>query len=261
MKINIEKIKPAFLVVKRIFPYWKAELSILLICVGSIMFVRMVDFSGTTADHIVAMDNTFVLDNFNKEVYKEQESQFSINNPDKENPVITADVKKYDTSEMCFIGGQRFHKIKEVILSDSQFVTDENANLSWFNSTAKTQVASLGEKANMCVVSLGLNDLENVDKYVETLNQWSEGSDKGFVFVTIGYVNETMSNGITNQQIESFNNTMKEKLNKNWKIVDLYQYTKEKAMIPTSQFDYEIDHLANIFAWLISEISNQTFNN
>ena len=75
------------------------------------------------------------------------------------------------------------------------------------------------------IINLGVNDLGNIDKYIDYINNYS---DKANLFVcTVGPVDENKekSHGysVENSKIESFNMNMIAKLNKNIGIIEVYK--------------------------------------
>jgi hypothetical protein len=152
--------------------------------------------------------------------------------------------------------------MQSVIVTDSQFIVDSNANFDWLKTSAKETFESLGDDIKVCVVSLGLNDLDKAESYASFMNKWAKDSqDIQFVFVNIGAIDESQCTYATNNKIKDFNIVIGSKLSKNWKVIDLYQYVEENNIQATDGVNYSIGDLANIFSWLVSSVSSQEKGN
>lgn len=252
-----QKMVPIFHVIKKIFPYWKMELSVLMVGILGVAVAWTINNTATVTKEMEIMNSEFVVSDNDQEVYKEQQSQFSINNPDQEEPILTSEEKAYQTSQLCLIGNQIFSSMQSVLLTDTKFLAASDGNIAWFNETVKEKINLSESSQSVFLVSLGLNDLDKASDYVVSLNDWvSEHADKEFLFVTITPIDETRYHNATNESIQAFNTAMKNGLNESWEVIDLYQYIIDNNIQTTDGINYSISNLANMFSWLVNSVAN-----
>lgn len=243
---------------KKIFPHWLCELSLLALFVGIIGVSFTLDKTAPLSLELSLVNSNVVLDESGKEIFKNQQSQFSINNPEQENPIVTSKENLINTSKICFVGDSRFYTMQNVLLTDVSFITEQNANLEWLNSVSKTSIETYGDKIDIFVVSIGLNDIENSDAYLKTLNDLANNNEnKNFIFVNVAPIDEEKYSNVTNKQIESFNKEIKKNINQKWRVIDLYQYVVDNKLKTADGSNYAIGDLANMFSWIIDSISKE----
>ena len=243
---------------KKIFPHWLCELSLLALFVGIIGVSFTLEKTAPLSLELSLVNSNVVLDENEKEIFKNQQSQFSINNPEQDNPIITSKESLINTSKICFIGDSRFSEMQNVLLTDASFITEQNANLEWLGSTSKTVIDTYGEKIDIFVVSIGLNDIENSDSYLKILNELANNNEnKNFIFVNIAPIDEENYSNATNKQIENFNKEINKNINQKWRVIDLYQYVLDNKIKTIDGINYSIADLANMFSWIIDSISKE----
>lgn len=129
---------------------------------------------------------------------------------------------------IVWVGDSRTVGMKNNIDGENNFwVAQTGEGYKWFTEKAIYQAKhALKEGEGYTVVfNLGVNDLDNVDKYIDTLNELQDGewSNAGQIIVlSVNPVDETKHKNVKNKQIEEFNNKMKTKLKKKIKYVDTY---------------------------------------
>lgn len=129
---------------------------------------------------------------------------------------------------IVWVGDSRTVGMKNSIDGENNFwVAQSGEGYKWFTEKAIYQAKhALKEGEGYTIVfNLGVNDLDNVDKYIDKLNELSEGewSNAGQIIVlSVNPVDETKHKGVKNKQIEEFNNKMKTKLKKKIQYVDTY---------------------------------------
>lgn len=252
------QVPSIFKTAKKIFPNWISELSFWILCVCVIMLSFTLNKTAPLSLELSLVNSGVVLDENGKEVLKNQHSQFSINNPEQDNPIVTSKENVINTSKVCFIGDAMFSSMKSVLLTDASFSADENANLEWFNTTGKASIESCSKSIDTFVVSIGMNDIDNKDKYIEALNAFAnENEDKNFIFVNIAPIDESKNTSITNKQIEIFNKEIQKELNQKWRVIDLHKYVVENDFNIVDGTRYSIGDLANIFSWIVNSISKE----
>lgn len=167
-------------------------------------------------------------------------------------------IVEYQTSQMCFIGDSRTVHMEGAVLTDAHFIAKSSMGLDWFNDTASVKFASIADKVEICVVALGINDIRNVDAYIERLNKFAEEyPNKIMIYANLGPVNESLYTGIPNSSLEKFNNKMKDGLSDKWQIIDQYTYLAAEGFNSDDGLHYSFQDSAKIFAWMVDSIKTQ----
>jgi hypothetical protein len=166
---------------------------------------------------------------------------------------------EYQTSQMCFIGDSRTVAMCNAVLTDVHFIAKESTGLNWFNTTASVEFDKIQDDIELCVMALGINDIDNVNAYVESMNSFAEQyPDKLFVYANLGPVDESKYSVISNKDIEEFNNKILLGLSDRWQVVDLYTYLSVEGFNSSDGLHYSHQDSARIFAWIVDSVKNQT---
>ena len=206
------------------------------------------------------LDLNNVIDTENELIEQSQKSdlpvQFEVNNSIPEPTTMI----EFPTSQMCFIGDSRTVGMKNAMMTDAQFIAKESVGLTWFHDEARPAFDQIKNNIEICAVSLGINDLANVDTYIAELNSFADTyPDKIFVYINVAPIKESDSTQIKNQQIEEFNQKMKDGLSENWQIIDQYGYaTKYGYDMAADGIHYSSEQYAKTFAWLVDELKSQS---
>lgn len=93
-----------------------------------------------------------------------------------------------------------------------------------FLKNSVPDVTSKISKGDNIVVNMGVNDIGNVDKYIELLNSLveNEWKDANVYYMSVNPVIDSTSRYVKNSQIESFNEKMKSSLDESITWIDTY---------------------------------------
>ena len=262
----------------RIFPHLFTEIACVIIIVSTLIIAACLTSTATTGQEIELMNpstepsigSTEATENIvptNPAVPTEPTEddpvasapQIDFEVDATEGPTTTTQIIEYQTSQMCFIGDGRVLSMQDSVITDTYFITKSSANLTWFNDAASIEFQQIAEKVGLCVVSLGINDIEHVDAYIDILNKFAEQyPDKVFVYVNLGPVNEELCAGLTNVSLEEFNDKMLQGLSDRWQIVDQYTYLATEGFSTNDGLYYSHQDSAKIFVWIVNAVKNQT---
>lgn len=163
----------------------------------------------------------------------------------------------YETSEICFIGGARIKSMESVVSTDASFITTDDDTVEWLGSEAEKELKTK-EKIKLCIVCVGISELDKSTAYSQVLNKWSSLFPKiSFVLLNIGPVDESISQEITNEQIEKFNKLLQKKMNSKWKILDQFEFLSEDSIETKDGLIYSNNLNENLFNWIISQTKNE----
>lgn len=131
-----------------------------------------------------------------------------------------------------FIGDSRTVGMCQSVSIDSnaECIAEIGKGYSWLANEKLGEIKSkLTEHPNSnVVINLGVNDYYNINNYIDLYNELSRSYPNAkFVIVSVTHVTDTESKNIKNKDIESFNNSLKNGLNKNITYCDIYSYIKD----------------------------------
>lgn len=164
----------------------------------------------------------------------------------------STNIKSKNTcNNFIFVGDSRTVAYSGIVdTKDYDFVTfiaEISKGYDWFNSEALNKIEEKLDdnksKYNV-VLNLGINDLQNIDKYIKAYNDLASKYDNhNFYVVSVNRVDSKKMtkfgySNISNSQIESFNNKLKTSLSKNIHFIDSYSYFKNKTVQTTDGLHY-----------------------
>ncbi|MBE5934703.1 MAG: hypothetical protein E7262_02780 [Lachnospiraceae bacterium] len=155
-------------------------------------------------------------------------------------PTTTPTITNDGISNFVFIGDSRTVAIKSTIGENKHsWACEVGKGLNWMESTGVPSVENKISKGTAVIILMGINDLHNVNKYIEYINQkaaaWSTKGAKTY-FVSVNPINEATYTYFKNTEVENFNSKMKAGL-QNVGYIDTYNYLK------TTSIDYTKDGL------------------
>ena len=129
----------------------------------------------------------------------------SINKSETLCSVSKEDVEK----SLLFIGDSRTVQMNNYLTNTSYYIAEGSQGYNWFINTAKSEMSNLLNTNNdikYIVIALGVNDLGNIDSYINLYNSLvSEYSNYEVYFLSVNPVDNSKSKYVNNSQIEDFN--------------------------------------------------------
>lgn len=250
---KIAKIKVGF---KKVFPHVSSEITVLALILAVLIFAATLGATATFDQEKELMDKMQEMLHAT-EPPPTQYAEFEV--VASEPPKVATQTIEYPTSQMCFIGDSRTVQMDIAVVTDVKFIAKGSMGLEWFNDTASVEFEKIQNDIGLCVVALGINDIHNVDRYIERLNEFAEQyPDKVLVYVNLGPVDETRYTGIPNSSLEKFNDKMRDGLSDRWQILDQYAYLTEDGFGSGDGLHYSARDSAKIFAWIVDNVKTQT---
>lgn len=165
------------------------------------------------------------------------EALFGLTGSKENNPNSTNHSAEYSQAEiersLLYLGDSRTNGLKQSLNNDEiTFIAKDGAGYNWYISEAKTELQNKIEtdKPKFVVLALGVNDLHNVDNYINAYNSLiSEYENVNFFVLSVNPVDENVarsygSTTVTNNDIKSFNDKLKNAFND--KYIDAYSQIK-----------------------------------
>ena len=248
--------------IKTTFPHITTEIIIFTMLASIIAFSFSFNRTATISNEIsfMAKEEVEVSDVEVENIVDEnQEVEFEVNDSEPSGTIVQDEQDVYQSNQICFVGDDRVVDMKNAILTDTRFIAKEAADVEWLQTECFDEFQSIANSVSVCVVSLGINDLFNVDDYIVTLNDMAtRNPDIKFVFSNIGPIDDDKTSlGFTNENIELFNQKMKDGLNESWRVFDTYAYMVEKGYETTNGVQYSLDNSAGLFVWLLNGASSK----
>lgn len=244
---NLNKIFPHLLI--------EAALAVTIICLP--WYASGLHFTATTGQEMTLMNQNASYNPTINQWAEDTEGSSNMVITGIEETVTTKEIT-FAESQMCFIGDSRLQEMQNSVTTNTLFITGENVGLNWFVTDASTAYHNNGQK-EICVVALGVRDITRATDYISVLNEFANKyTNKYFVFVTVGPVDESKYTEVTNAEIEAFNKTVVEGLNTRWQIVDLNQFVHEHEFATQDGLHYSTKDYIETFAWIVNSVKTQT---
>ena len=133
-----------------------------------------------------------------------------------------------------------------------------NADLTWFKDNANELYKY---KHTTIVINIGLQDMNNIQKYIETFNAMPDDFVKNnyIYFMSINPVDEALeksseSGTYKNKMIENFNNALKANLRNDVYFIDMYSYMQEHGFATFDGIVYDAATNEMIYDRLLATI-------
>ena len=150
--------------------------------------------------------------------------------------------------KILYIGDSRTVGLRDEISNNHniEFVCKVGQGLNWFKKqNLKDKII---DKDTLVLINLGVNDLGNLNKYIDYINELNVYNN--IYFISVNPVNETTERkygySIKNSSIEDFNKKMKE----NFNYIDTYSYLVENGFSSKDGIHYTRDTYLKIYNFI-----------
>ena len=167
-----------------------------------------------------------------------------------------------NVSKYIFVGDFRTSGMQQAVNTNSysSWITQSDADYKWLNKTASKKIEKEIKENCAVIISLGFNDLDNVNKYISKINSLAKKwKDKG---VTVYFSSIGPTSGSSkkmNDAIQTFNNKMKNGLN-NVGFIDIYSTLKNEGFSTKDGKKYSDSTYQKIYNKIKDSISSGTKN-
>lgn len=163
--------------------------------------------------------------------------------------------KTYDT---IIVGDSRTVGTLQIVSANNvAFICEVGQGYNWLKDKAQYDVKKYAKPNCKVVFNLGVNDIKNVDKYLELYTELSNSKELqgcALYFETVNPVRETYDHP-TNKQINEFNKTLTSKLPSKFSVVDTNSKCVRDGYNTTDGLHYSTSSTKAIFDCLMSELS------
>jgi cell wall-associated NlpC family hydrolase len=143
-------------------------------------------------------------------------------------------------SSLIYVGDQRMINLQSSLNnSNISFITSSDGNYSWLYGTAEGAInSSVTDKEKFVVLALGLNDLNDIDNYINEYNALiTKNSKANFYVLSVNPVDDSKATTITNSSIETFNSKLKSTFGE--KYIDTYSVLESSYVTLDDGISYD----------------------
>lgn len=163
---------------------------------------------------------------------------------EQKDKTISKEGVDYEDCNYVFLGDSRFVGMSNCKQSNDIFICKVGEGYNYFCKN----INNISEN-DIVIIGFGVNDLGNIDKYIELANSLTNE----VYYLTINPVDEQKEreNGysITNQQIDEFNNKLKENAI-NYKVIDTNSYLKQNGYSTVDGLHYDNVTYTKIYEYI-----------
>ena len=158
--------------------------------------------------------------------------------------------EKDSTSELTiYVGDSRTVGMESVMDNGEIIIAKIGEGYGWYKSSAEDKlIAALNDNSDKTIsviFNLGVNDLHNAQKYVEAINELSKAyPDVGFSYMSVNPVETTT---VSNNQINTFNDTIKKMLDDSVSYIDAFTYLVDNGYDTVDGLHYTKETYKDIY--------------
>lgn len=167
-----------------------------------------------------------------------------------------------NNSKIYMLGDSRFVGMQQFDSDDSSLHIYHAKVSEGYSYLTKTwnQIKDLPQKDDYIIINFGVNDLGNINKYIEFINNMTEETDAKIIFMTVNPVDEIKeaSHGYTikNSEVNDFNIKFVENCNDNIYIIDTNSYLNKEGFSTQDGIHFSKSTYEDILNYLNLYIQN-----
>ena len=139
--------------------------------------------------------------------------------------------------------------------SEYKWIAKVGEGYNFFSTTAVPEIESSIGEGTRVILNFGVNDLYDADKYVARINDRIDswlGAGAVVYYAAVTPVGESAS--ITNEEICTFNDTLREGLDERIIWLDGYTYLMENGFSTPDGLHYEYDTYRRLYAFYLTQL-------
>lgn len=164
-------------------------------------------------------------------------------------------IKESNYNKFIFFGDSRFVGMQMFASADDSFVANVGMGYDYLIQNLDNIENNYTDKS-VIIVEFGINDLYNINKYIDKINELSEKYNICYLTIYPIDENKAKNNGysITNYDIDNFNEELKNGLNENISIIDTNNYLKTIGYNTIDGIHYDDDTYKIIYDYIKNNI-------
>jgi len=156
---------------------------------------------------------------------------------------------------VIFVGDSRTCQMHDAVGdTGAVFIAEYAQGYKWFTENALARIDALVVPGTKVVINLGVNDLNNIEQYINTVNNWTYVWTQRGATVYYATVNPIWDNEIkTNAQVNAFNQRLIAGL-KGVRIIDTNTFLTMSGYKLVDNWHYDAATYAKIYYYLLSQL-------
>ncbi len=156
---------------------------------------------------------------------------------------------RYDIADCIFVGDSRTVGMSDIIDDNATVIAKTGQGYDWLVNTADNTIRAALQDKTVLFFNLGVNDLDNADKYIDYLHSLqSDFPTLQIFYISINPVKNTV---VTNAQIEAFN---KKVCNAGFSFIDINTYLQTTGFQTTDGLHYTAETSARIYHRILDTV-------
>ncbi len=159
---------------------------------------------------------------------------------------------------IVFLGDSRTVQLEQAVDYDRSFcffVAEVGMGYDWMRSTGAPEADGYVTDKTAVIINMGVNDLDNAERYAARVNDlaasWSQRGAKVW-YMSVNPVGSKAA--VTNEQINAFNSTMKEKLDPGIGWIDTNSMLMEQGFTASDGLHYNTETYRKIYDFVQREL-------
>lgn len=159
------------------------------------------------------------------------------------------------TTGVILVGDSRFVQMHQAVgETGAIYIAEERMGYNWLVEEAIPRIDALATKGSKIVINLGVNDPGNIDRYIETVNNWTYTWTLRGAKVYYATVNPVWTNPYTSkEQVDNFNQKLKTGL-VGVNIIDSNAYLSSTKLNIVDGLHYDNPTYTTIYLFLMGSI-------
>lgn len=169
-------------------------------------------------------------------------------------PLVVETQTVTSASDIIFVGDSRTVGMEYAVNNDDYtWICEVGKGYYWLKENID-QVDDYAQPGTKVIINLGVNDLGNASKYVELINSYVDLWTSEGIEIYYSAVTPVGDTTVTNEQIESFNETLQAGLDSRVTWIDSYTYLLENGFSSSDGLHYNNATYKNLYNYYISVI-------
>lgn len=159
------------------------------------------------------------------------------------------------TTGVILVGDSRFVQMHQAVgETGAIFIAEERMGYNWLVEEAIPRIDALATKGSKIVINLGVNDPGNIDRYIETVNNWTYTWTLRGATVYYATVNPVWTNPYTSkEQVDNFNQKLKTGL-VGVNIIDSNSYLSSTRLNIVDGLHYDNPTYVTIYLYIMGSL-------
>ena len=164
-----------------------------------------------------------------------------------------------NVADFILVGDSRFVQMKNSVGENScTWLAEGSKGCKWFNNNAVARIDNCVGDGSIILINLGVNDPENLSKYLTLVNAKAEewtGKGATVYYASVNPVGE--SRYVTEEQVQYFNAQLQDGLSDNVHWIDSHSYLASVGYELIDGLHYSKETYRNLYAYYMSCMTQQ----